>query len=73
MGERPPFDPSRAAFLLLAFVIGIYAIVVLFGMGACVYYAHTIITTSAECDPDNKLLRLLTAALAAALAFSGRR
>ena len=72
MSERPPFDPARAAFLLLAFVIGIHAIVVLMFTGACLWYAEIIIAGSdVNCDPNARLMGLLAAALAAALAFAG--
>ena len=72
---RPPFDPQRAAFLLLAGVLAVHAIVVLGMMGACVWHAGTIIAggTEINCDPYNRLMALLSAALAAALAFAGIR
>jgi hypothetical protein len=35
VNERPPFDPQRAAFWLIAFVIGVHAVVVLAGGVAC--------------------------------------
>jgi len=72
MPDRPPFDPVRAAFWLIAFVIGVQALVVLIAVGACIWHAELILTTpEIKCDPDNRLAALLTAALAAALAFAG--
>jgi hypothetical protein len=72
--DRPPFDHARAAFLLIAFVIGIHAVIILGHAAACLVYARELITQTnpdIKCDPDNKLLQLLAAALAAALAFAG--
>lgn len=73
MKGRPPFDSQRAAFILIAFVIAVYAVVIIGGVAACIYYTETIITTDAQCDPQGKLFSLLAAALSAALAFSGLR
>lgn len=75
MSDRPPrdpFDPHRAAFWLIAFVIGVHATVVVSFAGACVFHASTIVTTSTlDCDPNSRLMALLAAVLAAALAFAG--
>jgi hypothetical protein len=72
MPDRPPFDPVRAAFWLIAFVIGVQALVVLIGIGACVWHAELILgNPEIKCDPDNRLASLLAAALAAALALAG--
>ena len=74
MNERPPFDPQRAAFWLIASVIAVRAGVVLAGSVACLVYASEIILRpDLKCDPDSRLLQLLSAALAAALAFAGIR
>lgn len=72
---RPPFDPLRAAFLLLFFVIAVYAIVILAMVGACVYHSELIVLKDKDvsCDPYNRLMSLMAAALAAALAFAGIR
>jgi hypothetical protein len=73
VNERPPFDPQRAAFWLIAFVIGVH-VVVLAGGVACLIHAHEIILRpDLKCDPDSRLFQLLSAALAAALAFAGIR
>ena len=72
MNERPPFDPQRAAFWLVAFVIAVHAIIILAHGAVCLVYATPIITNpDVKCDPDNRLMQLLAAALAAALAFAG--
>lgn len=74
MSDRPPFDPQRAAFWLIAFVVGIYGVVILGMVGACLLHATDIITnTDISCDPNNRLMGLLAAALAAALTFAGAR
>ena len=72
MNEKPPFDPIRAAFMLVAFVIGVHAIVILGFSAACIWHAETIIHASdVNCDPNSRLMGLMAAALAAALAFAG--
>jgi hypothetical protein len=63
MSERPPFDPVRACFLLVATVIVVHCVVVLAGVAICVW--------ENRCDPSNRLGDLLAGALAAALAFAG--
>jgi hypothetical protein len=72
MPDRPPFDPVRAAFWLIAFVIGVQALVVLAAVGTCMWHSELILShAEIKCDPDNRLTGLLAAALAAALAFLG--
>jgi len=72
MSDRPPFDPIRASFYLVAFVVGIYGVVVLVAVGACIYHSEIIIKNpDIVCDPKDRLSGLLAAALAAALAFAG--
>lgn len=72
MKERPPFDPLRGAFYLVAGVVTVYGIVVLAAVGACIYHSGTIIANvEIVCDPKDRLSALLAAALAAALAFAG--
>lgn len=72
MPDKRPFDPVKASFYLIAFVIVIYAIVILVAVTACFIHAEMIIRTpEIVCDPKNRLNELLSAALAAALAFAG--
>lgn len=72
MAERPPWDPVKASFYLIAAVIGVYALIALMAFAACVYHSEIIIRTpEITCDPKDRLSNLLTAALAAALAFAG--
>lgn len=74
MGERPPFDPQRAAFFLVAGVIAVYAVVILGFSAACIWHAEVIIkNVTVDCDQNSRLMGLLAAALAAALAFAGVR
>ena len=71
---RPPFDPQRAAFLLVAGVIAVYSVVILAFSAACIWHSEVIVTSSTpdiNCDPNSRLMGLLAAALAAALAFAG--
>lgn len=69
--DRPPFDTVRAAYFLVAFVVGIYAVVVLIGFGVCVFHSEHIVAGNWKCDSENRLVDLLNAALAAALGFAG--
>ena len=69
--EPPGFDPVRACFYLIAFIIAVHCVVVLAGVGACLYYSPEILDGKFKCDPQNRLTELLGAALAAALAFAG--
>jgi hypothetical protein len=69
MAERPPFDPVKASFYLVAFVIGVHAFVVLIGAALCFYEVATM--AKSECDAKGRLGDLLAGALAAALAFAG--
>lgn len=70
MDDRPPFDLVRAAFWLLAAILGVEGIVVLASVGACVIHSAMIISDpNVKCDPDNRLGDLLTGALAVAMAL----
>jgi small neutral amino acid transporter SnatA (MarC family) len=70
--DKPPFDPHRAAFLLVAGVIAVQSLVAVGFSAACIWHSEIIITgANVDCDPSNRLMGLLAAALAAALAFAG--
>ncbi len=72
MSDKPPFDPVKACFYLIAFVIVVECVVVILGIASCLWFAETIIKDPAiMCDPKDRLTSLLTGALAAALAFAG--
>ena len=74
MSDRPPFDPIRAAFWLIAFVVGIYGVVILAFAAGCLMHHEAIVTNpEVSCDPNNRLMGLLAAALAAALTFASIR
>lgn len=74
MSDRPPFDPQRAAFWLIAFVVGIYGVVILAFAAGCLFNMNIIINNpEISCDPNNRLMGLLAAALAAALTFASVR
>lgn len=70
-GDKPPFDPVKASFWLIAGILAVHCIVVLVGVGYCVYWGEHIVTGHYKCDNINaSLSELLTNALAAGLAFS---
>lgn len=72
MSDKPPFDAVKASFYLIAGIIAVHCLVVLLGAGMCLYFAKTVITNvDIVCDPKSRLSELLSAALAAALAFAG--
>ena len=72
--NKEPFDPVRGAFLLVAIVIVVEALVVLGSVAACIWHSEIIISNAdIKCDPDNRLFQLLAGALAAALAFASIR
>lgn len=73
MDPRPPFDVVRAAFFLVAFVLGIQCLVVLIGVGWCAWHARDVLDVHGtfKCDADGHLFELLGSALSAALAFAG--
>src|SRR4029077_15893442 len=74
VGDRPPFDPARACFWLIAGVLIVHCIVALVGLGWCVWQSDAIIAGKLSCDKvGDHLNALLAAALAAALAFAGVR
>ncbi len=73
MAGRPPFDIVRASFLLLAAVIGAHVVMALSAEGACIYGILSHAIPVGTCDKTAGLiLEALNAALAVALAFSGR-
>jgi hypothetical protein len=72
MDDRPPFDPVKASFYLIAAVLGVQCLVVLASVIGCMVYMDTIMKNpDIVCDPKDRLSQLLTGALAAALAFAG--
>lgn len=66
------FNLEKAAFLLVAAVIVSQLVVGLSVTGACVFYASDIISGGGECKANGKVAEIMSAALAAALAFAGR-
>jgi len=70
--DKPPFDPVKASFYLIAAILAFQCLVAFIGVMSCVWYTHTILTNAdIQCDPKDRLTSLLTGALAAALAFAG--
>jgi hypothetical protein len=72
MDDRPPFDPVKASFYLIAAILGVQCLVVLASVIGCLVYMETVMKNpDIVCDPKDRLSQLLTGALAAALAFAG--
>jgi cytochrome c oxidase assembly factor CtaG len=69
--DRPPFDPIKAAFYLVALVLLAHVVVVLAAVGVCIWHSADIVAGNFKCDSDGHLFELLGAALSAALAFAG--
>lgn len=68
---KPPFDPIKACFYLIALIITAQVVVALMGAAACLMYVNDIISGRWQCDKDGRLDGLLSSALSAALAFAG--
>jgi len=64
------FDPFKASFYLIAFVIALHGAIVLLGYIGCIWW-HDPVQGSLECDKSGRLTEMLAAALAASLAFVG--
>ena len=71
MDDKPKFDLAKASFFLVAGILTVECLVVLSSVISCVWFSRTIITNpDIVCDPNNRMMELLTGALAAALAFA---
>jgi len=69
--DKPPFEPVRACFWLIAAILAVQCLVALVGLGACIYWSGSVIEGKWTCENINQTLnQLLTGALAAALAFA---
>jgi len=69
--DRPPFDPVRACFYLIAAILAVQCLVALAGLATCIYWSGSVIDGKWTCENINATLnQLLTGALAAALAFA---
>jgi hypothetical protein len=68
--SRPPFDPVKAGFYLVAFVLCAHIVVVLVGVATCVWHSENIVEGKFKCDSEGHLFELLGATLSAALAFA---
>jgi hypothetical protein len=67
---KPPFDPARWSFFLIAGVIATHCLVVLSGVAFC--WIHSGVEHEGRCSGlRGQLAEALTAALAAAMAFAG--
>lgn len=71
MDEKPPFDPVRACFWLIAAVLAVQCLSALLAVGACLYWSERVVEGKWTCENINATLnQLLSGALAAALAFA---
>ena len=71
MDDKPPFDPIRACFFLVAAILSFQCLVALVALGVCIYWSSSVIEGKASCENINSLLnQLMSGALAAALAFT---
>jgi hypothetical protein len=69
--DRPPFDPVKASFYLIAAILGVQCLIALISLGLCAYWSGHVVEGKGTCENINALLsQLLTGALAAALAFA---
>jgi len=71
VSDKPPFDPIRAAVWLVALVAVVQCVVVILFAAACFVNSREIIVGQQDCDPNSRLMALMSSALAAALAFVG--
>jgi Mn2+/Fe2+ NRAMP family transporter len=69
--SQKQFDIAKWTFFLVAFVICAHVVAALAAEAACLLYAQEIIDGKAKCDASGKLMEIMGAALAAALAFAG--
>lgn len=69
--DKPPFDPVRASFYLIAAILSFQCVVVVVGLAHCLYWSQHIVEGKYNCENINGTLnQLLSGALAAALAFT---
>jgi hypothetical protein len=71
MDDKPPFDPVKASFYLIAAILVFQCCVVLLTLVWCMYTLDPARMPDFKCDRDGNFNQLLTGALAAALAFAG--
>jgi hypothetical protein len=71
VSEKPPFDPIRASFYLIAAVLAVQCTAAMLAVAACLYWGQAVIEGKWTCENINATLnQLLSGALAAALAFA---
>lgn len=74
MDEKPPFDPVKAGFYLVAFVIAANIAMSFLGALTCIWNIDKIVAAGlTECKAMPNFFEMLTGALAAAIAFAGGR
>ena len=69
--DKPPFDPVKACFYLIAAVLAFQGLVAFTGLMWCVYWSRHIVEGNYDCKNIGHVMnQLLQAALTAALAFT---
>jgi hypothetical protein len=68
--SKPAFNLIRATFYLVAFVFGMYGVVVLATIGVCAWHLQAAITASQDCIDKGGVGQALSTLLASALAFA---
>lgn len=69
--DKPPFDPVKASFYLVAAILSVQCVIALTGVAACLYWSESVVEGRFSCETIHDTInQLLTGALAAALAFT---
>jgi hypothetical protein len=70
---KPPFDVIRACFWLVAFVFGLYGVILLVAMGMCAMHLPASLGPETRCIAEGGVGQALSTLLASALAFAAGR
>ena len=57
--SRKQFNIVRAVFWLVTSIIAVHLLVVVTGVGMCVYYSEKIVEGKFQCDPKGRLMEIL--------------
>jgi hypothetical protein len=70
---KKPFDIVRACFYLVAFVFGIYSLVIILSVIVCAWNFEAVAGAHLRCFKEGGLVEALSTLLASALAFAAGR
>lgn len=74
MNEKPPFDPQRGFFYLIAGVFGVASVAIVVTIVLCATHFEGIIAGQYKCDADNRIFDLMATLISSALAlYAGRK